>query len=269
MSEILIPSLSLSGLGAFFSIILILANRFLKVEEDERIKIIENILPGANCGACGYPGCSQYAEAIVKEGAPTNLCAPGGEEVAKAISEILGRKEEVKERKVCVLLCQGGKGVAIDKYEYKGIKDCRVAVLIQGGPKKCPYGCIGLGTCEEACPFDAIKIGDNGLPVIDEDKCTGCGICVRVCPRNVLKLISRNQKIYLACNSHDSGKEVREYCKKGCFTCKICVNPKFVPGEKIILKDDLPEIQVDKIDNYEEIRIVLDKCPANCYVERK
>jgi len=260
---------TMAGLGGFFSIVLIIANKIFKVEEDPRVKIIEDLLPGINCGACGYAGCRDYAEAIVLKGESVTRCAPGGEEVAEIISKVLGREEKKEERKVVVLLCQGDKDVALDKFEYIGIRDCRAAVLVQGGNKKCSYGCLGLGTCEEVCPFDAIHIGEKGLPVVDEEKCTGCGICVRECPKNVLKLISRSQKIYLACNSHDSGKEVREYCKRGCFTCKICVNPKFVPEGKIVMKNDLPEIQTDKIENYEEIKNAYEKCPSKCYVVRK
>jgi len=166
---------TLGGLGLFCAIGLVIARRFLHVSEDPRVKEIESILPGINCGACGFSGCRGYAEALLEKGVKADCCAPGGEEVAGKLARFLGRELSLKDREVSVLICQGGTGIALEKYTYQGIKDCRAALLVQNGPKVCPFGCVGLGTCAAVCPFDAITMGEDNLPVIDPHKCTACG----------------------------------------------------------------------------------------------
>ncbi len=160
--QIVSALITLGGLGLLFGAILAFASRIFYVEKDPRIEKIDEILPGANCGGCGYPGCSNYAEAVVSGEAEPNLCAPGGEEVVQKIAEILGIKAEAAEPMVAVVRCQGAHGVAKDKFEYQGIRDCNAAVLVHGGHKACVYGCLGFGSCVASCPFDAMAMQDNG-----------------------------------------------------------------------------------------------------------
>ncbi|MDZ7722380.1 MAG: RnfABCDGE type electron transport complex subunit B [candidate division KSB1 bacterium] len=250
----------------FFGTGLAFASKKFAVETDPKVDEILNELPGANCGACGYPGCNAYAEAAAKGEAPANLCTPGGETVAQSISNILGISNEPSgDPKVAVVCCQGDNNNAVSKFHYQGIHDCHAAELVGGGHKACEYGCLGLGSCVESCPFDALSMGDKGLPIVDEEKCTACGICVTTCPRGIMQLIPRQQNVYLACVSQDKAKAVKSVCKVGCFACKICTTPKVTTSEAITMQGNLPKIQdIDSDDLYTAV----EKCPANCYVIR-
>ncbi|MBW2121364.1 MAG: RnfABCDGE type electron transport complex subunit B [Deltaproteobacteria bacterium] len=195
--------LTLSGIGLVASLGLGLAARKFAVRRNPLIERVEQILPGANCGACGTAGCSAFAKAVVEGEAPLNACVPGGQEVARLIAELMGAAVPSTESYVAVLLCKGGKGEARSKFEYGGVSDCRAAVLVSGGDKGCAYGCLGLGTCERVCPFGAIHMDEDGLPVIDRETCTGCGVCVKNCPKGVLLLAPREARVNIRCHSHD------------------------------------------------------------------
>lgn len=262
--QIVSALITLGGLGLLFGAILAVAAKLFYVERDPRIEQIDAVLPQANCGGCGYPGCAQYAEAIVNEGAPITLCAPGGETVVEKIAAILGVEAEVSERKIAVVRCQGAHDVAKDKFEYEGIEDCRAAVLVQGGHKACVYGCLGFGSCVKACPFDAMMMQDNGLPFVFEDKCTGCGICVEECPKGIMELIPETQKVFLGCVNHDAGKAVREVCSVGCIACGLCAKPKITPSGKIVMKDNLPVVPPD----WEDFDMAVKRCPTKSFVVR-
>jgi len=262
--QIVSALITLGGLGLLFGAILAFASRIFYVEKDPRIEKIDEILPGANCGGCGYPGCSNYAEAVVSGEAEPNLCAPGGEEVVQKIAEILGIKAEAAEPMVAVVRCQGAHGVAKDKFEYQGIRDCNAAVLVHGGHKACVYGCLGFGSCVASCPFDAMAMQDNGLPVVFEDKCTACGNCVEACPKGIMELIPRSQKVFLGCVNQDAGKEVRQVCSVGCIGCALCTKPKITPSEKLVMKDNMPEIPSD----WEDFETAVAKCPTKSFVVR-
>ncbi|MBD3375528.1 Fe-S cluster domain-containing protein [candidate division KSB1 bacterium] len=258
--------LALGGLGLFFGGGLAFAARKFAVKVDPKVADIKEILPNANCGACGYPGCAAYAEAVAAGRVPPNKCTPGGAEVTEKISLIMGiTGVETEEPKVAAVHCQGGKAEAVEKFKYEGIEDCSAALLIGGGHKACEYGCLGLGSCAKACPFDAIEMNENGLPVILEDKCTACGVCVTTCPRNILSLIPRSQPVYLGCVSQDKAKAVKSICKVGCFACKICASPKVAPEGSIEMDGNLPVI---KDIYHEEVYAGAKKCPANSYVIR-
>jgi len=262
--QIISSIITLGGLGLIFGGILAYASKIFHVAKDPRVEKINEILPQANCGGCGYPGCSNYAEAIVINGAPINLCSPGGEEVVLKIAEILGVEAETTEPMVAVVRCQGSRDVAKDKFHYEGIEDCNAAVLIQGGHKACVYGCLGFGSCVEACPFDAMIMQENGLPYVFEDKCTGCGNCVAACPKGIMELIPRSQKVYLGCVNKDSGKTVREVCSVGCIGCGLCAKPKITPSGKIVLKDNLPQVPSD----WEDFETAVKRCPTKSFVVR-
>jgi NADPH-dependent glutamate synthase beta subunit-like oxidoreductase/NAD-dependent dihydropyrimidine dehydrogenase PreA subunit len=166
------------------------AAKVFHVEVDPKIQAIEQSLPGANCGGCGFPGCSGAAVAIAEGRAPVNVCVAGGAAVWTQVAEVLGVAVSLREREVAAVKCRGGETRADQRFEYAGITDCRAAVLLFGGDKICEVGCLGLGTCQSVCPFGAIHLGPDRIPVVDEEACTGCGTCVRQCPKNVLRLES-------------------------------------------------------------------------------
>ena len=166
------------------------AAKIFYVEVDPKVAAVEQALPGANCGGCGFPGCSGAAVAIAEGRAAANICVAGGAEIWAAVGAVMGVEVEIREPEIAKVKCRGGVERADRKFDYMGITDCRAATLLAGGDKICEVGCLGLGTCESVCPFDAIHLGPNRIPIVDEDKCTGCGTCVRMCPKNVLRLDS-------------------------------------------------------------------------------
>lgn len=264
MSQVIVSAiLSLGGLGLLLGGFLALAYRKLGVKLDPRQKAILDALPGANCGACGFPGCESYAEMVAAGKAEPDLCPVGGGEVAQKIGEILGVEVEAKEPIVAVCLCAGGVDQVGEKYTYLGLGDCRAACLLAEGNKACRFGCIGLDTCEEACPFGAIKMNESKLPIIDEEKCTGCGICVDICPKGLFQLIPRPQKVYIACSSRDPGKVVRKICEVGCVACGVCV--KSCPYDAITMEHNLAVIDYSKCEN---CGICVYKCPTKSIVDK-
>ncbi len=253
---------SLGGISFFLGAVLAYASKRFAVEVDPKIEQIVDILPGANCGGCGYAGCAAYAEAVVKDGVDATLCAPGGNKVAQDIAKIMGLEETVSVRKVAYLHCAGSKDKAGNKYDYDGLKDCRSAALLAGGPKACEYGCIGFGSCVAVCKFGALSMGENGLPVVDREKCTGCGACVKECPKGLFKLLPDTTSIYLACSSHAKGKEVKQACSVGCIGCGICV--KVTDSDSIKLEDSLPSIDYSAAMN---LILAHYKCPTKSYID--
>lgn len=254
--------LSLGVIGFILGAGLAFASKKFSVEVNPMVEKVFDLLPGANCGGCGYAGCAVYAEAVAVKGASVTLCAPGGHDLVHKLSQMFGLEVTAAERKVAYLHCAGSIDKAKDKYVYDGIEDCRVAKLFGGGPKACDYGCIGYGSCVRVCNFDALHMSDDGLPVVDREKCTGCGACVRECPNDLFTLLSDTVIIYLACSSHDKGKAVKNVCSVGCIGCGICV--KVTESDAIEMKDELPLI------NYGEspdLILAHYKCPTNSYID--
>ena len=256
--------LSLAAIGLAFGLLLALGARIFYVEVDPRISEVEEALPGAQCGACGQPGCGPYAEAVVKGLAAPNLCMPGGPSVAGKIGEILGLEVGDFTPMVAVVRCKGGYREAGQRAEYAGIRDCNAAELVAGGPKACVYGCLGFGTCVKECPFDAMGMTDNGLPVVFEDKCTGCGSCVAPCPRGIMELVPRAQPVYLGCVSQDKGKDVKLVCSVGCQGCKACSTPKWTPSGAVQMKGNLPVLP----SKWDDFKTAVEKCPGKAFVVR-
>ncbi len=264
--DILSALLVLGGLGLLFGLGLGVASKIFAVIKDERIEQVEAVLPGANCGACGAPGCAGFAEGVIKGKYAVNGCTVGGSAVAQKIAAIMGTAALDVVPMVAVVQCRGDKDNAVERAVYQGILDCKAAVLIGNGSKGCVFGCLGLGTCVQACPFKAMSMGKNGLPWVDEAMCTGCGECVRVCPRNIMRLVPRNQKVFLACVSRDFGKAVKAVCKVGCIGCSLCANPKTTPNEIITMNDKLPVIHYDRVkDPDQDLQNAVYKCPTHSF----
>ncbi|MEA1912514.1 MAG: RnfABCDGE type electron transport complex subunit B [candidate division WOR-3 bacterium] len=265
MSSIIIPVAVLGGLALVFGCFLVFSAEKFKVELDERVKKIKDVLPGIDCGACGAPGCTHFAEGVVNNKYPVNGCKVGGEEVANKIAEIMGVNVEVGEEKVAVLRCLGDRDTAKKIADYKGIETC-VALNLLGGNKGCQYGCLELGDCVRACPSKAIIMGDKGLPYVLEDRCTGCGVCVETCPRGLFELIPRTQDIYIACRSYDDAKTVKQVCSRGCVGCSLCA--RITEDEIITMDGNLPEIHWNKLKDSKPLEQALEKCPSKTFVRR-
>ena len=264
--SVLIPIATLGGMGLVFAVGLAYASKKFAVDIDPRIERVEEALAGINCGACGYPGCRGYAEAIVAGAADIDKCAPGAVDTIRDVSNIMGLEMCEVSPKVAIVQCQGGREQAQTKFVYSGVEDCRAAQMLGGGFKSCSYGCLGLGSCAAACPFDAITINENGLPVVDEEKCTACGICVTACPRGIMALAPLTQEVYLGCVSKEKGSTVKKVCQVGCIACRLCVkkNPEGENG--IAMGGNLPVIDFDNLASWPEAN---DVCPQDCFVIRK
>jgi Na+-translocating ferredoxin:NAD+ oxidoreductase subunit B len=256
--DLFIPIITMAALGLLFSIGLVLAYKKLKVEEDPKVIEVAEILPQANCGGCGYSGCRAFAEAVVRGEADVSGCPVGGEEVAEKIAEILGVNAGEMIKKVARIHCRGTHAAALNRGEYLGINTCYSANLI-GGNKQCSYGCLGYGDCVAACPFDAIYMGEEGLPIVREDKCTACGKCVDACPRNIIDLCPIDQNIIVFCRSLDRGPAAKKACKNACIACGICVR---ACPEAIILDKNLAVITDYKKIDPEKIPAI-EKCPTD------
>lgn len=267
MSIILIPAAIVGGLGLIFGFILAFASKVFHVEVDPKIEQIIDALPGANCGACGRPGCAGYAEAVVLEGEEITKCAPGGEKVVKAIGAIMGVSASAQERRIAVIHCQsGGTSNTHLRYEYNGIATCKAAVQVSNGPNLCNYGCVFQNDCIEACMFDAIHIDENGMRVIDEEKCTACGACVRACPRNLIELVPISKKVHILCASKDKGKEAKVRCgnETACIGCGMCVRK--CPVGAIELKDNIAVIDYEKCIS---CGLCAGVCPTKAIIDEK
>lgn len=249
MKGIILAVLSLAGLSFAFGLLLALVSKKFQVKADSRVLMATDFLPGVNCGACGFAGCSSFAEALAAKKADLNSCTVCSAENKEKIAKILGLSSGgIKEFKtpVAVAACGGGKR-AKDKFEYKGLPDCRAAHKNMAGSKLCSYACLGLGTCVEACAFGAIFMNEEGIPVVRPELCVGCRKCVQVCPRGIIYMLERKKKVYIKCRSHEKGPQVMKNCKVGCIGCMKCV--KACPVKAISMEDNLAVINHEKCIN--------------------
>lgn len=219
---ILYAFLILAALGLLLGLGLAIAEKKLSVETDPVLEQLVASMPGANCGGCGFAGCSAYAEAVFKGEAEAGLCSPGGAALAAKMGQILGVEVQAKERLSAYVFCKGNCEKTVKVYDYKGLADCNAAASLYGGDNGCKAGCLHLGSCINACPVQAISKNADKEIVVDREKCIGCGKCTKVCPNGVIKLIPYSATHVVSCNSHENGAAVRKVCQVGCIGCKIC-----------------------------------------------
>lgn len=244
------PVLIMGAMGLIFGLVLAFASKVFAVEIDPRVEEITSALPGANCGACGMPGCAGYADAVVHEGIAPNMCAPGGAAVAAMIAKIMGMEAGAMEQKVAVIHCtSGGYNNTKWKYAYQGIESCKSAVNISDGPNACSWGCIGFNDCLKSCPFGAITLDAHGMRCIDMTKCTACGACVKACPRKLIDLVPINRNVYIKCSSKAKGPEAKQVCGSThpCIGCGIC--SRKCPVQAITIANNLASIDYGKCIN--------------------
>lgn len=250
-----IPIAILGGLGVIFGAFLTYFSIRFKVEEDPLTAKLYELMPKANCGACGLAGCSLFAELLREGKVAPEKCAMLPEEDMDKICTTLGIAKKDRERQVARVLCHGGVN-AKKKFEYKTLKTCNALSVLFNTSLECGYGCLGLADCSRVCPVDAVTMGENGLPLIDEETCIGCGKCVAECPKNIIKLVPADKKVYVACSSCDRGPVVVKACKTGCIGCGKCV--KVCPREAITMENNLAVIDYSKCDNCGKC---IEECP--------
>ncbi len=252
---------ALGGLTLFLALMLIVANKKLYVYEDPRIDTVEDMLPHANCGACGYPGCRPFAEALVSGDALPGKCTVSSEEGREKIAVFLGVDLGAEEKRVARLACAGGTNVARNRAEYQGMGGCQAASLVSGGGKGCFWGCLGHGDCEAVCDFDAITMNEFSLPVVDVEKCTACGDCVEVCPKDLFSLQPISHRLWVACKNLEGGNEVLEECQVGCTACGKCAMD--APGDLITMANNLPVVNYSENHN---TQVPIQRCPTGAIV---
>lgn len=236
----------LAGLGAIFGVGLAFAAQKFAVKTDPKIEMVRDALPGANCGACGFAGCQGYAEAVATNpDISVTLCSPGKASVAEAIARITGKTAGAVEPNYARVMCQGGCSNSMTAFKYEGVRDCRAAVLAGRGGKSCDYGCLGYGTCAAVCPFGAITMNSNDIPVIDIIKCTGCRKCEIACPKKVIEVLPASKTlVVVACHSKDKGVDTKKNCDAGCIACGKCV--KICPYDAASIANNVSRIDIDK-----------------------
>lgn len=256
--DVIIALALVGGVGLIAAILLAIATHFFSIEKEEIINNVRKKLPGINCGACGYAGCDDYAEAIAKNGAKINSCVPGGAEATNEIAKLMGIEPPRLIKKVAFVHCNGNCKAAEHKAEYKGILSCKAEAMLYGGSLACAFGCLGKGDCAAACPVKAICIKDD-VARIDVNKCLGCGLCVDTCPKKLITLVSEEDKTVVMCHNKERGATVRKNCKNGCIACGIC--EKNCPEGAITLIDLLAVIDTEKCTG---CGICVEKCPSKC-----
>ena len=254
-AEVVVVSLViLGGVGLLCGVLLAVASRVFAVKTDPRIEALEKILPGGNCGGCGFPSCHAYAQSMVEGSAEPNRCVLGADNIDD-ISKILGKEVVAAESRVAAIKCCGG-NTALKRFDYDGLPSCRVALLYGGGDRLCEQSCLGFGDCVDVCPFGALSRAGRDAPRVDRDKCTGCGICTKTCPKGVIVLIPRRARTLVACNSDEKGKVVRKICETGCIGCGRCV--KVCPEDALSLEGNRVRVDYSRCTN---CGLCIEECP--------
>ena len=260
-TAIIVAAVIVGLVGIIIGFFLGVSGEKFKVEVDEREEAICGVLPGNNCGGCGYAGCSGLASAIVKGEAPVNQCPVGGSDVAEKIGAIMGVESADSVRQVAFVRCAGSTEKANVDYLYTGVEDCSALKFIpNGGPWSCNYGCLGFGSCVKACPFDAIHVVD-GVAIVDKEACKACGKCVATCPQNLIELVPYDAKHLVRCSSQNKGKDVMNACSAGCISCRLC--EKNCESDAIHVIDNIAVIDQTKCTG---CGICAEKCPKKIII---
>jgi RnfABCDGE-type electron transport complex B subunit len=244
MGEVATSVAVMSGLGLFFASMLALAYRFLRVEEDPRLEIVEDLLPGNNCGACGQPGCVAFAEKLVEGELTPGKCTVADEMTLDQLAAFLGVDVGAEEKRIARLKCAGGLSNVRNLAEYQGMESCRAAAVVDGGGSACAWGCLGLADCERACTFDAIHMNEDALPVVDPALCTACDDCVEVCPQDLFVLVPESHRLFVQCNSPLAGEDATAACRVACDACGKCALD--APGNTVEMVGGLPVVHYDR-----------------------
>ncbi len=224
VNDILVPMLILTAIGLFFAILIVVVTRFFAVEENKRAVEVRDLLPGANCGACGYSGCEAYAVALADSETDVGKCTVGGVSVANDLALLLGLEVSAIEPTVAHVMCQGTTEHTSKRYAYSGTISCSAAHGLFSGPNSCTYGCIGFGDCVYHCPYGAIDLID-GIAVINEKKCKACGLCVQTCPKKIIFMVPKREgATMVSCRNKWPGAQTRKNCTIGCIGCRKCFN---------------------------------------------
>ena len=254
--------LILGGVGLVFGVFIAIANKQLWVYEDPRIEIVTQMLPNANCGACGHPGCRAFAEGAVAGQIAPSECTVASDTVHAAIAAFLGVDAGSASRRVARVLCAGGTDVALSQAEYRGLGTCSAAAAVAGGGKGCAWGCLGLADCERSCTFDAIRMTETGLPVVDVAKCTACGDCVEACPKGLFTILPLDAHLLVQCRNLIGGDDALEQCRVACTACGKCVQDA-APG-LISISSGVAVVDYERITLAEERAV--ERCPTGAIV---
>ncbi|MGH0054190.1 MAG: RnfABCDGE type electron transport complex subunit B [Sphaerochaetaceae bacterium] len=265
--NILLAIIVVAVLGGLFGFGLSYAEKKLAVKKDPKALALEPIMPGINCGVCGYAGCSAYASAVASGDATIGLCSPGGPDLATKMAEIMGLEVDVSNdtrQKVAHVMCRGNVEVTAKNYTYEGVSDCNAAFLLFGGDYSCKSGCLHLGSCIKVCPTGAISKDSDGYIIVDEAKCISCEKCVLVCPTGVMQMMYTDNEYVIECNNHEPGGKVRKVCSVGCIGCKICENKYPESGCKV----DKFLSTFDQSLPHSQIAEAAEACPTKCIIKR-
>lgn len=262
--NILIPVIIVVSIGLVAAGILVIASKVFFVPVDETVANLRAELPGANCGACGFAGCDDYANALAEDNSiGTALCPVGGAAVAEQLAAVLGVEVESADAKVAVVMCNGTNNASKKLMDYEGISTCTAAKQLYGGMNACKYGCLGLGDCEVACPYDAIHVC-NGVAVVNRDLCVGCGICANACPNSIITVLSEKSKVVVQCKSIAAGAKTRKACENGCIGCKKC--EKVCKFGAITIENNLAKIDPEKCKN---CGLCTKECPTGAIINMR
>ena len=251
---------AIGALAVVLVSLLVLASRVLQVAEDPRIETVDEMLPQANCGACGFPGCRGFAEALVAGAARPVECTVATDADRVRVAALLGVDVGVEEKRGARLACAGGSNVARNHARYDGLMTCAAATLVAGGGKGCFWGCLGLADCEAACDFDAIRMSPHGLPLVDEIACTACGDCVDACPKDLFSLHPLNHRLWVACRSEEAGDEMLTDCEVACTACARCA---LDAPDLITMRENLPVVDYGRPH---QTQVPIQRCPTGAIV---
>ncbi|MDR2647713.1 MAG: RnfABCDGE type electron transport complex subunit B [Oscillospiraceae bacterium] len=256
MDQLFLAIALVAGVGLIAGVGLAIAAKVMHVPSDPRADELLAVLPGANCGACGFAGCAAYANAIAAQDAAVNLCVPGGENTAKALAGIMGVEAQTVAKKRAVVLCGGTLEKCKASYEYRGEQTCAAASMLFSGQKQCNYGCLGFGDCAKKCPENAIEVVD-GIARVDRQRCIGCSLCVVTCPKKIITMLEYEGKALNLCSSQSAGAISRKQCAGACIGCKLCT--KTCPSNAITVENNLARVDETKCTG---CRACIEKCPT-------